>query len=123
MSAPPEGMVLRETRSAGVENILTPLATGDVQNSDLGAKQKTCTQTLLGDDESIRCRPAALIHYRLVMQEICRPLEDHDSPQTLTKAMLDAFLGTSVFVTDLTHCTYSAPASLHVEGIFTLRSE
>ncbi|KAI0724846.1 hypothetical protein C8Q72DRAFT_937017 [Fomitopsis betulina] len=92
MSAPPEGMVLRELRSAGVENILTPLAAGDVRNSDLGAKQKTCTQTLLGDDESIRCRPAALIHYRLVMQEICRPLEDHDSPQTLTKAMLDAFL-------------------------------
>ncbi|KAI0724865.1 hypothetical protein C8Q72DRAFT_856311 [Fomitopsis betulina] len=91
-SAQPEGAVLRELRSSGVQNVPTPLAAGDVRNSDSDEVQKTCTQALLGRDEKTQCRPATLIHYRLVVQEICRPLEDHESALTLTQVMLDALL-------------------------------
>ncbi|KAI0724850.1 hypothetical protein C8Q72DRAFT_647456 [Fomitopsis betulina] len=91
-SAQPEGAVLRELRSSGVQNVPTPLAAGDVRNSDSEEVQKTCTQALLGRDEKTQCRPATLIHYRLVVQEICRPLEDHESALTLTQVMLDALL-------------------------------
>ncbi|KAI0727750.1 hypothetical protein C8Q72DRAFT_781077 [Fomitopsis betulina] len=91
-SAQPEGSVLRELRSSGVRNVPTPLAAGDVRNSDMDEAQKTSTQAHLARDEKTKRRPATLIHYRLVVQEICRPLEDHDSPLTLTKAMLDALI-------------------------------
>ena len=104
-SSQPEGRVLRELRLNGIENVPTPLAAGDVRSSDSPYNQTTCTQELLSRDEKTRRRPATLIHYRLIVQEICRPLEAHESPRQLTKAMLDALIGTLVgplFVTRLT---------------------
>ena len=93
-SSQPEGKVLRELRSSGVPHVPTPLAAGDVQTENSLDVQKTCAQALLGIDKKTRRRSAPLIHYRLVVQEICRPLEDHESPQLLVKVMFDALLGT-----------------------------
>ena len=91
--AKPEGRVLWELRSEGVENVPTPLASGDVRSDNSEDAQQTCTQRFLPRDEKTRRRPATLLHYRLIVQEICRPLEEHESPRQLTQAMLDALIG------------------------------
>ena len=90
-SAMPEGEVLRELRTEGVEYVPTPLAAGDVHNND-GA-QKTHTQDYLGRNELTQCRFAVLIHYRLVVKEICHPPEDHEDSLVLVRAISDAFKG------------------------------
>lgn len=92
-SATPEGEVLRELRTCGVENVPTPLAAGDVRDGK--DAQRTRTQEYLDVDERTQRRFATLIHYRLVVKEICRPLEDHKTPLILVRAMSDAFEGVS----------------------------
>ena len=107
VSAQPEGLVLRELRSSGVENIPTPLAVGDMC-LDSSDQQTTCTQEFLGHDEKTKHHPARLIHYHLVVQEICHPLEDHKLPRQLTKAMLDALMGTFACLLSRLHLTMPA---------------
>ena len=90
-SATPEGEVLRELRTDGVEYVPTPLAAGDVRSGE--DAQRTRTQDYVDRDERTQRRFAVLIHYRLVVKEICRPLEDHEDPLTLVSAVSDAFEG------------------------------
>ena len=94
-SAIPEGEVLRELRTCGVENVPTPLAAGDVRDDENA--QKTYTQDYLDRDEVTQRRFAVLIHYRLVVKEICRPLEEHGNSLILVRALSDAFEGMSFY--------------------------
>ena len=86
-----EGEVLRELRTFGVENVPTPLAAGDVLvNED---PQETRKQDHSYDNGRITRRSASLVHHRLVLLEICRPLEAHEDALVLVRALTDAFEG------------------------------
>ncbi|KAH9932217.1 uncharacterized protein B0H18DRAFT_952367 [Fomitopsis serialis] len=85
----PEGKVLKELRAAGVQGVPTPVAEGDVLSTS-GCVQTTLTQALLPEDENTKRRPAVQHHYRLVIEEIGRPLDKLTNALELVGAIYDA---------------------------------
>ncbi|EPS95080.1 hypothetical protein FOMPIDRAFT_1133186, partial [Fomitopsis schrenkii] len=88
-STPSEGFMLDYLRRKNVPNVPTPLAYEDVGIHE-GACQETYTQHLLATHEETGRRPIVQRHYRLVVREIGRPLEDHRTPKELAGGIYDA---------------------------------
>ncbi|EPS95907.1 hypothetical protein FOMPIDRAFT_100056 [Fomitopsis schrenkii] len=86
-----EGYMLVFLRTKNVPNVPTPLAYEDVGIHE-GACQETYTQRLLAKHEGTGRRPTVQRHYRLVVKEIGRPLEDHGTPKELARGVYDAIL-------------------------------
>ncbi|KZT68400.1 hypothetical protein DAEQUDRAFT_738784 [Daedalea quercina L-15889] len=84
-----EGSVLQTLRAAGVRFVPTPVAAGDVYG-DQSVAQETETQRCLPDDEKTNCEPVVQVHYRLVVKEIGRPLDQHSDAYELVSALFDA---------------------------------
>ncbi|KAH9932210.1 uncharacterized protein B0H18DRAFT_1115904 [Fomitopsis serialis] len=87
-SSPEEGKVLEDLRKAGVQFVPTPLFRGHVRSGD--DEQKTRMQAFLPAHPRSHIKPAAMKHYRLVVKEIGRPLEEHENAFYLVCALLDA---------------------------------
>ncbi|KAH9932195.1 uncharacterized protein B0H18DRAFT_49889 [Fomitopsis serialis] len=83
-----EGQVLEDLRKAGVQFVPTPLFRGHVRSGN--DEQETCTQAFLPENPRLHIKPAAMKHYRLVVKEIGRPLEEHENALYLVGALLDA---------------------------------
>ncbi|KZT68372.1 hypothetical protein DAEQUDRAFT_727941 [Daedalea quercina L-15889] len=88
-SSTPEGEVLTDLRTKGVQNVPTPIAAGDVLD---GADkiQETRTHASLSQDERTQRSWPVQRHYRLVMKEVCRPLALHETPADLVTIIYDA---------------------------------
>ncbi|TFY54577.1 hypothetical protein EVJ58_g8777 [Rhodofomes roseus] len=87
-----EGDVLKLLRTRNVKFVPTPIAAGDVYNSEDGLDvQKTRTQEHLNKDKTTKREHPAQVHYRLVVKEIARPLDDHHDPYQLVKVLFFAF--------------------------------
>lgn len=95
-TTPSEGHMLEFLRTHGVSNTPTPLAYEDVGTLE-GAYQETYTQRMLARHEDTGCKPTIQRHYRLVIKEIGRPLEDHRTPNQLAWGVYHAFQGRSHF--------------------------
>ena len=91
-TTPSEGYMLEFLRTRKVPNVPTPLAYEDVRTPE-GAYQETYTQRLLAKHEETDCKPTVQRHYRLVVKEIGRPLEDHQTPNELAWCVYNAFQG------------------------------
>ncbi|KZT68417.1 hypothetical protein DAEQUDRAFT_766409 [Daedalea quercina L-15889] len=89
-----EGDVLVKLRTRNVKNVPTPLAYEDVQDAD-GVRHVTRTQEWLPEDKRTRCSYPVQRHYRLVVKEIGRPLEDHKNALDLVYILYDALEGKS----------------------------
>ncbi|KAH9932213.1 uncharacterized protein B0H18DRAFT_952364 [Fomitopsis serialis] len=83
-----EGQVLEDLRKAGVQFVPTPLFRGHVRSGN--DEQKTCTQAFLLMNPRSYMKPAALKHYRLVVKEIGRPLEEHEDAFYLVGTLFQA---------------------------------
>lgn len=84
-SCRPEREVYERLWKNRVRNIATPISGGDVCNAD-GRTQRTRTQDFL---PQLRGR----IHYRLVVKEIGRPLEEYPEEVVMANVMIDAIEG------------------------------
>ncbi|KAH9927281.1 uncharacterized protein B0H18DRAFT_875646 [Fomitopsis serialis] len=71
-----EGNVLTMLRRSGVQYVPTPIAAGFAM--------------LATWDQNTTCRWPTQEHYRLVVKEICEPLESHSSPRELVKCIFEA---------------------------------
>lgn len=65
----------------GVSKIAMPLAGGDVSD------QRSITQSYLSEGFDPR------IHYRFVVKQVGRPLEDYDLPYEMVWSVYDALIG------------------------------
>ncbi|KAH9932239.1 uncharacterized protein B0H18DRAFT_987214 [Fomitopsis serialis] len=79
----------RVEHSSGVQYVPTPIAAGVVKN-DAGSAQETSAQCWQPADQKTTCRWPIQEHYRLVVKEICEPLESHSSPRELVKCIFEA---------------------------------
>ncbi|OBZ73754.1 hypothetical protein A0H81_06489 [Grifola frondosa] len=81
-----EGDIYKKLIEHGVRNIATLLYCGDV---GVGQPQTTCTQHLLEEvDTDVRILPR--IHYRLVFEEIARPLRKYQNSFEMARAVYAA---------------------------------
>lgn len=87
-----EGATLKKLRTSGVQYVPTPVASGDVYSGGM-TPQTSETQSLLSKDERTGRDHVALIHNRLVVKEIGRPLADHEDALQLVGALFYALLG------------------------------
>ncbi|EPS95075.1 hypothetical protein FOMPIDRAFT_1133199, partial [Fomitopsis schrenkii] len=89
-----EGATLKKLRTSGVQYVPTPVASGDVYSGGM-TPQTSETQSLLSKDERTGRDHVALIHNRLVVKEIGRPLADHEDALQLVGALFYALLAHS----------------------------
>ena len=85
-----EGVILRRLNELKIENVPTLCIDGDVEN------QHTFTDRLWKElYPEIECPFRTHAHYRIVEEEVCRPLSDFKNGHELLKLTNDCFQGTS----------------------------
>ena len=81
-------------KKAKVEHIATPLGGGPVPSSNINSPQKTVTQTYQSSLRDPSEHPSCeWYHYRLVLKEVGRPLEDYEKPADMVLVVYDAVEG------------------------------
>ena len=82
-------------KKAGVKHIATALGGGPVRgSSDINLTQKTVTQTYQSSLRDPSEDPSSeRVHYRLVLKEVGRPLEDYEKPADMVLVVYDAVEG------------------------------
>lgn len=86
-----EGEVYKHLHRRGVRQIATPVAEGDVRLED-GTVQRTRTQGFFAPPKA-----QARVHYRLICEEVGRPLESYQTVKEMLHVILGALIGTRLF--------------------------